>query len=88
MSAETEAKEVTEVVLDFKGVKLILPPDLGKADGDVLDAIEDQKLSKALRGLLGEDQWAKFKAEKPTITEYGEVFEQYAKEIGLETAGN
>lgn len=79
--AEMTAETVT---VDFGGQTFTMPASLDDADGDVIDAIDDQKLSHALQGLLGPEQWAAFKKTRPKVRDYGELFEAYAQKIGLE----
>lgn len=38
-------------------------------DVEVLEAVEDQKYATCARAILGSDQWATYKASKPTATE-------------------
>lgn len=66
----------------------VLPASIEDADDTVLEAIDDQKLSYVIRHLLGPDQLKKFKATKPKIRDYKDLFETYAKQIGLGTAGD
>lgn len=79
--AEMTAETVT---VDYGGRTFTLPASLDDVDGDVLDAIDDQKLSHALQGLLGPEQWAAFKATKPKVRDYGELFEAFAAKVGLD----
>lgn len=83
---ELEATNAETVDVEYEGNTYTFPASLDEADGDVIDAIDEQKMSKALRGLLG-DQWDAFKATRPKVKDYGSLFEAYAKRIGLSTAG-
>ena len=59
---------------------------VGSADGwdvEVLEAFEDGKIVTAVRALLGVEQWARFKATKPTVGELNEFFEVAAEALGL-----
>lgn len=59
---------------------------VGAADGwdvEVLEAFEDGKIVTAVRALLGADQWARFKATKPTVGELNAFFEVAAEALGL-----
>lgn len=87
MSAETEATAAETVQVTYADQSYTFPASLEDADGDVLDAIDNQKLSHALKGLLDEKQWAAFKATKPKVRDYAGLFEEYAKVIGLGSAG-
>lgn len=86
-AVQAEAEGTETVTVDYQGRKYELPASLDDADGDVLDAIDNQKLSHALRGLLDDAQWASFKTTKPKVRDYAGLFEAYAKVIGLGTAG-
>lgn len=84
---EAEATGTDTVEVAYKGVTYAFPASMDDADGDVLEAIDNQKLSHAIRGLLTDDQYKRFKATKPKISDYGALFEAYAKVIGLESVG-
>lgn len=87
-AAQIEAEGVETVQVEFKGETYTFPAGLEDADGDVLDAIDDQKLSHALHGLLEGGEWARFKASRPRVRDYTDMFGAYAKVIGLDTSGN
>lgn len=84
---EIEASGVELVKVDFEGHVYQFPASLEDADGDVIDAVDDQKLSHALRGLMDEADWTAFKATKPKVRDYAALFDAYAKAIGLGTTG-
>lgn len=54
---------------------------------DVLEAIDDEKFSLALRGLLTEADYDAFKALKPTVKDGGSLLEALVKEAGMESTG-
>lgn len=85
---EVEATGVETVIIEFAGKSYTFPANIEDADGDVVDAVDDQKISHALRGLLSTTEWAAFKATKPKVRDYAALFEQYAKAIGLVSSGN
>lgn len=85
-AAQAEAEDA-EVTIEYAGQSYVLPGSLDNADGDVMDAIDDEKMSYALRGLLGEQQWKRFKKTKPKVYDYDGLFSVYAKRIGLESTG-
>jgi len=87
VGAKLEAENATTVEVEYKGVTYVFPASLDDADGDALDAIDDQKLSHALQGLMAAEEWRKFKATKPKVRDYGELFSAYAQAIGLESVG-
>jgi hypothetical protein len=79
--------EASPVTIEYQGQTYAMPPSLDDADGDVVDAIDDQKISYALRALLGDSQWKRFKKTKPKARDYDGLFDVYAKRIGLESTG-
>lgn len=81
--AELEASGATTVDVAFQGQTYTFPASLDDADGDVLEAIDDRKLSHALRGLMAPADWERFKKTKPKVSGYGELFAAYAEKIGL-----
>lgn len=85
--AELEASDATTVDVEFNGVTVTMPASLDDADGDVIDAIDDMKLSHALKGLMSDDDWKRFKATKPTVKQYAALFDAYAAKIGLGGTG-
>lgn len=85
--AQAEAESLDNVIVHYGENDYIFPGSLDEADGDVLDAIDDQKASYAIRGLLGPEQWRRFKATKPKVRDYNDLFAAYAKRIGLPIAG-
>lgn len=84
---EVEASGFDTVKVDYLGRIYSFPASLDDADGDVADAVDDQKLSHALRGLLSVDDWAAFKATKPKVRDYAALFDAYAVTIGLGSVG-
>jgi hypothetical protein len=87
MTAHDEATGATTVAVEFAGTIYTFPSSLDDADGDVIDAVDDMKLSHALRGLLSVDDWRRFKSTKPKVKDYAALFDAYAKRIGLVSAG-
>lgn len=85
--AQIEADGELVVDVEYKGKTYQFPASLDDADGDVVDAIDDRKISHALRGLLNSDGWEAFKATKPKVRDYEGLFSAYAERIGLESAG-
>lgn len=53
----------------------------------VLEAVDDEKFTRALRGLLSETDYEAFKALNPTVTDGGELLEQLVKAAGAESTG-
>lgn len=84
---EVEASGEDTVKVEYRDGFYVFPASLDDADGDVIDAVDDQKLSHALRGLMSDDDWNAFKATKPKVRDYNGLFEAYAQAIGLGTVG-
>lgn len=76
-----------EVLVAFGDSKYSFPASLEDADGDVLEAIDDQKLSYVIKGLLSDEDLRRFKATKPKVRDYAALFDAYAQAIGLPGAG-
>lgn len=53
---------------------------------EALEAFEEGKLSGFLRALLGDEQHAAFKAEKPLVADMTDFIEEMQKALGI--AGN
>lgn len=85
--AQVEAEGTDTVTVTYGDETYTFPSSLDDADGDVIDAVDDGKMSHALRGLLSADDWGSFKKTKPKVRQYGELFEAYLAAIGLGTAG-
>jgi hypothetical protein len=85
--AQIEAEAAGTVTVEYAGESYTFPASIDDADGDVMDAIDNQKLSHALTGLMGAVDWKRFKATKPKVRDYAGLFDAYAKRIGLESTG-
>jgi hypothetical protein len=86
IKAEAEGK--TTIEISFGGNEYLFPINLDEADGSVLDALDEGKLSIAIKELLGKDQWLKFKRTKPSVRMYGEILNTYMAAMGVESLGN
>lgn len=85
MSAKDLKNEAQDanVEFEFRGKKYVLPPNLNEADGDVLEHYENDKPISALKALLGEDQFAAYKAaEKPKVKDHIEFIGEAFKALG------
>jgi hypothetical protein len=80
---ELEASDAETVEVTYKDQTYTFPSSLDDADGDVIDAMDDRKLSHALRGLMAEADWERFKKTKPKVSDYGGLFDAFARAIGL-----
>lgn len=70
--------------IEFNGDTYAVPP-AEDWDLDVLEAIDDQRLTHALKALLGEDQYKTFRASNKRVADLGKFFEVAGKAVG---AGN
>lgn len=64
----------------FGGAKYTVPP-ADDWDIDVLEAIDEQRLTAALKSLMGEAQYTKFRARHTKVRELGELFEAASKAV-------
>lgn len=62
-----------------------LVPPADDWDIDVLEGIDDGKMTHALKALLGAEQYAKFRASHKKVADLGRFFEVAGKQVG---AGN
>lgn len=91
--AQAEAEGVDNVTIDHQGHVYTFPGSLESAPFDVVEAVDDQKLSYALRGLLSEDDFKYFQKHgsptggKPTVGDAARLFDVYAERIGLGSQG-
>lgn len=96
--ADTDAiqHEVTgdQVVVEWEGLTLELPPTPDDWDPDTLEAFEAGKAMTAIRSLLGSKSydearkaWAKANARKMTVGDLGRLMEAVAVAYGFDTAG-
>jgi hypothetical protein len=70
--------------VEFNGDTYSVPP-ADDWDLDVLEAIDDGLMTKALRALLGSDQYAKFRASNKKVRDLGAFFDVAGKAVN---AGN
>lgn len=89
MSAQEAIKNEAQdavVTFTFRGVEYTLPPNLNEADGDVLEHYENDKPIHALKALLGEDQFTKYKlAVKPKVKDHMEFISEAFKALGTDS---
>jgi predicted pyridoxine 5'-phosphate oxidase superfamily flavin-nucleotide-binding protein len=70
--------------VEFNGDTFAVPP-AEEWDIDVLEAIDENKLTHALKALLGEDQYATFRVTNKKVKDLGAFFEVAGKSV---SAGN
>lgn len=71
-----KAEEDRYSVVEFRGLELKIDKDPNEWDLEVMEAYEDGKLIPAIRGLLGDVQWAKIKRLKLKMKDLGELVEK------------
>lgn len=71
-------------LVEFNGDTYEVPP-AEDWDLTVLEAIDENRLTAALRALLGDDQYATFRAKNTKVRDLGAFFEVAGKKVG---AGN
>ena len=77
------AEALSEAIeFDYKGVTYSIRP-ASEWPFEVLEAFEDGKVAALLRALLGADQYAAFKATKPTMADAGELVEALQRAAGI-----
>ncbi|MFF7408701.1 hypothetical protein [Streptomyces lydicus] len=72
------------VVVEFNGETYAVP-SADDWDIDVLEAIDESRMTAALRALLGDEQYTKFRATNKKVRDLGEFFQAAGKKVG---AGN
>ena len=82
-SDDTAATPVT-----FRALRLSVPPSM-EWPAEAFEAFEDGKLITAVREILGDDQWALVKAERPkaTLAEVAALASSITTAVGLGTPG-
>jgi tRNA U38,U39,U40 pseudouridine synthase TruA len=74
----------TPTAIEFNGETYDVPAS-EEWDIDVLEAIDDQRMTHALKSLLGEDQYATFRKSNRKVADLAKFFEVAGKAVG---AGN
>jgi hypothetical protein len=82
---ETVEAQEAVVTVEFNGETFKLPLGLNEADADVLIYIEEEKPSLALKALLGEDQFAKYRATRPTVKQHGDFIGKCFEALGTDS---
>ncbi|MFE9335274.1 hypothetical protein [Streptomyces sp. NPDC007063] len=74
----------TDVAVEYSGATYHVPP-ADDWDIDVLEAIDDQRITHAVRALLGDAQYAEFRKGHRKVKAMAEFFEAAGKAVN---AGN
>lgn len=86
MSADVEKAETVEI--EWRGLTLVLPSSIEDCDVSVLEAIEDNKVARVVRGLLGDKQWSEIRsAQLATVGDLGDLAEIIVKALGFTSSG-
>lgn len=86
-AAQTEAEGADTMQVVYKDVTYTFGADPDDLDGAIIEALDDQKLSHALKAMLSDDDWLKFKATKPRVRDYAGLIDAWATAAGHGTAG-
>lgn len=71
----------TPISVEFNGATYEVPP-AEEWDIDVLEAIDDQRMTHALKALIGDDQYATFRKSNRKVSDLGKFFEAAGKSVG------
>lgn len=85
--AEATADAVEMVTVSWKGTVFAVPASSEDWDGEVFEALDDQKLTYVVRHLLGEAQYARFKKLGVKGRDYKGFFDAVALAVGFADAG-
>ncbi|MGW2591663.1 hypothetical protein ACWCXC_15560 [Streptomyces sp. NPDC001515] len=83
MATKSDATH-TPATVEFNGAVYRVPP-AEDWDIDVLEAIDDQRITHAVKALLGEEQYATFRKANRKVADLGRFFEVAGKAVA---AGN
>ncbi|MGW6920849.1 hypothetical protein ACWGA9_06130 [Streptomyces sp. NPDC054950] len=67
--------------VEFNGDTYLVPP-ADDWDLDVLEAIDDQRMTHALKSLIGDEQYAMFRKSNRKVSDLGKFFETAGKQAG------
>lgn len=82
---EAEGGGTTDVVWRDFSFTVATDPDNWAVETTL--AFEEGKAASGIRSILGPKQWAEFMKSKPVNRDMGELFNEIAKTLGLETSG-
>lgn len=71
------------ISVEYDGETYEVPPTM-EWDLDVLEALEEGQIVRAVRGLLGEEQYSQFKATKRTVKDLNSLFETIGQSAGFQ----
>lgn len=75
----------SQVPIDIDSCSLVVEADTALWPLEVFEAFEDGRVLAALRALLGEEQWATYKAAAPrTVGDLNILAEKISEAVGLQ----
>ena len=88
-AAQIEAERDKTTTITWRDVEFTLPATMDDCPLDAIEALESGKIAAGMRGILGNKEYAKFKAIKPApnfgaLKEFSDIV---ARAMGVETAG-
>lgn len=86
-ATQAEADGSDGIAFEYEGIKLTLPVSLDEAPIELLEAFEDGKAIRAMRTLLGDEQWAKVKKVCPKVKDLKDFSDQVAAAMGFADTG-
>lgn len=81
MTARAEATD-SPITVTWKGKTYKVKPST-QWDIEVLEAMEDGKMTKILQGVLEGDGYARLRATRPLVSELGDLFDKIQKALGV-----
>lgn len=81
MTAQNDVSD-KPITITYKGKTYRLVPAT-EWDIEVLEAMEDGKMTGILRGVLAGDGYARLRATKPLVSDLTELFEKVQKALGI-----
>ena len=73
-----------DVTFEYDGETYTVNADVIKDDIEILEAFEDNKVTTAIRAIVGPDQWRLFKAKKRGVDDLGEFTQLVMQSFGME----
>lgn len=86
-AARAEVDDQVDVTFDWRGQTWRVQADKSNLPIELMEAFEDGKYVTGCRALLGDAQWARFKAMSPTTSDLEELFDPIARALGFTDAG-
>ena len=87
-AAQIEAEGVETATVTFGDLSFVIPSNIEDLDGEFLKYAADRDAYRIVQVVLDEKQFARFKALKPKVRDYGTLSDQIAAALGLVDSGN